>query len=493
MQVIGLDIGTSGVKSTVFDEKANVLSHAYREYDLIGREKDEYELDPQVLLNSCYHVLVESTRGMEDVRAICATSFGEAFVNLDEEDRPLMNSMIYMDKRGTEECAEYLARYTREEIFETSGQFVDPMFAVYKLRWINKHRNEVMKKTRRICFIADYVTYSLGAGHVCDYSLAARSSMFDVHKKTWIKSAVEFSRIDPRCLPEPIPGGSVAGEMSEEAAKKLGMKAGVKLIIGGHDQVLAALGGGAKGAGDVMNGMGTVDCFTAIMDENGIDQGKLLKYNLPLVPYLDTGLYASYAFNMSGGCVVKWFRDTVAQDIAGREDAYDLLNREAPGEPTGLLVIPYLAGGGVPYMDALTPGVVAGLRIGTSRGKLLRAFLEGESYEMMSIIECLEDAGMKVHKVVTVGGGTKSPLWMQIRADIFARSIYLPSNSEAGTLASAMLCYVGLGLYDDVWAAQRDMVSYARAFTPDSASHAQYADHFKRYKALYQAVKGVYA
>lgn len=492
MRVIGLDVGTSGVKSTVFDERANVLSHAHREYDLIGREKGEYELDPRVLLASARAVIEQSARGLDDVRAICVTSFGESFVCLDERDEPLSNTMIYMDKRGGEACEAYLKLHTREQVFARSGHFVDPMFSIYKLNWLHAHRPELMAATRRICFIADYITYSLGAEHACDYSLAARSGMFNVREKRWIDEAVAFSGLNARCLPRPVPGGSVVGELGAEAARSLGLAPGAKLIVGGHDQILAALGSGAREAGDVMNGMGTVDCITCVMDEAALDPGKLLKYNFPMVPYLDSGLYVTYAFSMSGGCVVKWFRDVLAMDVAERADAYDILNREAPGEPTGLIVLPYLAGGGTPYMDASTPGVVAGLRLGTSRGALFRAFLEGESYEMMLNIECLEDAGIHISRVITAGGGTKSALWMQLRADLFGRPVHLSAISEAGTLASALLCYVGLGLYPDVWTAQRALVGYARSFEPRAEHTAAYAAHYRRYKALYRAVKEIY-
>ncbi len=216
------------------------------------------------------------------------------------------------------------------------------------------------------------------------------------------------------------------------------MTPGAKLIVSGHDQISAALGSGAWEPGDVANGMGTVDCITAVMRGDRLNLGSLMKYNFPVVPFMDTGNYVTYAFNMSGGCAIKWFRDVLAKDLAGRDDAYRLLDGEADGEPTGIIVLPYLAGGGTPFMDGATPAAIAGLRLGTSRGKLFRAFLEGESYEMMLNIECLREVGIDIGKVITVGGGSNSKLWMQIRADVFDRPVYLPVNKEAGTLASAM-------------------------------------------------------
>ena len=493
MAVIGLDVGTSGVKSTVFDGEARVIAHAYREYNLVGEDQGKYELDPKMLLDSAMAVIRESAgQAGQPVTAISVTSFGESFVCLDAKGQALCNTMIYMDKRGSQECQEYLSLRSEGDIFRQCGQFVDPMFALYKLRWMKKHCPQIMEKTARICFIADFITSMLGGRNQCDYSLAARSAMFDVFEKKWIDEAVAFAGINPAVLPQPVPGGSVVGQVSPEAAEALGVEAGARLILGGHDQIMAALGSGAWEAGDVANGMGTVDCIIAVMDRKDMDFDQLLKYRFPIVPFLDSGRYVTYAFNMSGGCTVKWFRDTLSQDIAGRKDAYALLNQQAPSAPTDIYVLPYLAGGGTPYMDGDTPGAVVGLRLGTSRGQLFRAFLEGETYEMMLNIQCLKECGVDVGKVITVGGGSNSPLWMQIRADVFGREVYLPANKEAGTLATALLGCVGMGAYPSIRQAQQQMISYPTRFLPDPERHAQYAPRYQRYKALYKAVKALY-
>lgn len=494
MAVIGLDVGTSGVKSTVLDDNARVIAHAYREYDLLCPAEGQYELDPRVLLKGALEVIRESAgKAGTDIEAISVTSFGESFVCLDERDEVLSNTMIYMDKRGAEECAEYLALRSEMDIFARCGHYVDPMFGIYKIRWMQKHCPKLMAKMRRICFIADFITYKLGAAHKCDYSLAARSAMFDVFHKAWIDEALAFAGLDRAMLPEAVPGGSTVGEVSPAIAQELGLGAGVKLIVAGHDQVAAVMGSGAWEAGETANGMGTTDCITAVLSAEGLDYEALIRNSLTLVPYLDSGRFVTYAFNVSGGCAVKWFRDTLAKDIAEREDAYALLNQETPSEPTDLIVLPYLAGSGTPYMDGNTPCVFAGLRLGTDRGKLFRGLLEGETYEMMVNIECLKECGVEVEKVITVGGGSSSPLWMQIRADIFGRDIYLPENKEAGTLGTAILCYVGMGRYASIPEAQKKMISFSKKFTPDAASHAHYAAKYQKYKKLYAMVKELFA
>lgn len=494
MFVIGLDVGTSGVKSTLFDAKTNVLAHAYREYNLICDQDGQFELNPALLLQKALEVIKESTAGgaANQVRAICVTSFGESFVCMDAEGKVLSNTMIYMDKRGTQECGEFVNLCSEDEIYTTSGQFVDPMFAVCKLRWLQKNKPELLAKTKKISFITDFITHSLGAEHCCDYSLAARSGMFDIKQKKWWEVALRFAGVEVGQLPKPVPGGSVVGTLSSAVAKELGMDTAVKLIVGGHDQILAAIGSGAKKAGDIANGMGTVDCMTVVMNGDTVCKETLLKYKLPLVPFLAGENYVTYAFNMSGGCTVKWFRDVLAQDVAKQSDAYRVLDDEAARKPTGLFVIPYFAGGGTPYMDNSLPAVMAGMRLNTTRGELYRAFLEGESYEMRLSLDCLSEAGVSVRQIATVGGGAKSPLWMQIRADIFNKPIHILKNNEAGTLGSAMMCYTNIGLYSNIAEAQQACVQVTKHFEPDEKSVVEYSRHYKKYKAIYRAMKEVY-
>ncbi len=493
MHVIGIDIGTSGVKSTVFDDKANIINHAYREYDLISPGERMFEVNPVEIRKKAFEVIAQSVQGLnsKQVKAICITSFGESFVCFDEKENIIANSMIYMDFRGTEECEEIRKLFSGEELLKTTGAYIDPMFAMYKMRWITKNKPEIWEKTKRISFMTDFLAYSLGAEHMCDYSLATRSAMFDIVNKKWWKPGVDFSGISEDILPTPVPGGSVVGTVRADIANELGMDSTTQIILGGHDQILAAVGSGANEVGDIANGMGTVDCMTAIYQMEGLNFSKMLEYNLPIVPYLDNdNKFATYLFNMSGGCTIKWFRDTLAKDFV--ENAYDQLNKEAPKDPTGLIFIPYLAGGGTPYMDGNTPGVFAGLRLNTTRGQMFRGLMEGETYEMRLNCDCMQDVGLSRNRLITVGGGSKSSLWMQIRADILEQDIVVAKNSEAGTLGSAMISYTKLGLYGSLEEAQQHLVELSTIYKPNAKSVEIYRKNYEKYKKVYQTMKEIY-
>lgn len=492
MYVIGLDVGSSGVKSTLFDEQARVIDHAYQEYDLICEREGWYELNPDLLLASTLSVLKESTRSCDksEIKAICVTSFGESFVCLDAENKVLDNTMLYMDIRGLDECEEFKTSNDEKELFFLTGQDVDKMFALFKLRWIAKHKPHVIEKTKKICFITDFITHMLGAEHSCEYSLAARSALFDIRKKCWNGDLVNYAGIQMDMLPKVVPSGTITGEMSLGIAKELGITGSVQLIVGGHDQIFAAIGSGANQTGDVANGLGTVDCMISVISGD-MGMEKLMQYNFQVVPFLEEDRYVSYAFNMSGGCTVKWFRDNLAKDIVNLPDAYDRLNQEMPKGVSNLFFIPYLAGGGTPYMDAQTPALLAGMRLGTTRGDLFRAFLEGEAYEMRRIVDCMEDANLDIKRIITVGGGSKSSKWMQIRSDIFNKKVLVPQNREAGTIGSAILCYANTGVYSSIGEAQRDLIRYNETFEPQQEYVGQYKQNFEKYKKLYEAYKEI--
>jgi xylulokinase len=485
MNAIGLDVGTSGVKCTLFDENAHILHTSLVEYNIICKREGQYELDPDILREAALSAIRQSIQNFNksEIKAVCVTSIGESFVCLDEDNNVLCNAMIYMDNRGTDETVEFKKMIGEEKIFNTCGQYLDSMFALYKIRWLQKNNPDILKKTVKICFIADYITYCLGGEHVCDYSLAARSAMFDIRKKCWWKEAVDFAQINPKVLPKPVPSGSIAGKVSKSASDSTGLSEGTLLVIGGHDQILAAVGAGVSENGDIANGMGTVDCMTFIMEESNIS-ARLREFNFAITPYLEQNLYISYAFNMSGGCIVKWFKETF-----GRDASYSELDKEIPQKPTDLVVIPYLAGGGTPYMDADTPATIFGIRLNTTRGDLFRAFMESESFEMNLNLECIERADIEIKKIITVGGGTNSEAWLQIRSDVFEREIFTTNINEAGTLGSAIMCFVKLGVYPTVKAAQEKLIKITNTYKPEPEKAEIYKIKYQKYSRLYYLLK----
>ncbi len=483
MTAAGLDVGTSGVKATIFSEDMRVLSHAYREYPTLMPSPGMYELDPETVFSAVLEVLAEAVAvsGQRTLEAVCITSFGESFTCLDSEDKPLNNFMLYIDTRGGDACRAFGESMSECELYAVTGHYIDPMFSMFKLRHIFDADPALAPRVRKLCFVADYVAYRLGAEHVCEYSLASRSCMLDIRAKKWWTPGVEFSGLNADALPGLIPVGGEAGRMSAELAEKLNIDFRPLLMLGGHDQICAAAGSGAFDVGEAANGMGTVDCMTLLLG-GGVDTDRMVADRLTMVPYITYGVYAAYAVNYTGGSTVQWFRNTLAGELRSQGDSYDRLNAEAPAEPTDILVIPDFSEGGI-------PATISGMTLSTTRGELFRAFLEGESMEMKLRLDILDSAGAHAQRIITVGGGAKSPLWMQLRADIFGREITVPRISEAGTLACAMICFVRLGVYPDLRAAAAAASGESASYRP-SSNEGVYAKKYKKYLGLRRGLEG---
>lgn len=490
MVVIGLDVGTTGVKSTVINNTGKALAYAYQEYSLVSKQKGFFEVDIRVLKTSIKKVLLESitTYGKSDIRAICATSFGESIVLLGENNEILADSMTYMDERGNEEVEDIKDKFSLQLIAKTTGLLPHPMYTAGKIKWIVDHNKDIIAKTKKIHFIADYALSILGGEHITDCSLASRSMFFDVVKKKWWNELIDYIGINFAVLPKITETGNAVGNVSKDIAQELGLGNDVRLILGGHDQITNAIGTGVLETGNAMNGIGTVDCLTPAFSLDEVNP-KMAEYNYPTVPYIKN-LTVTYALNFSGGSILKWFRDNFAKDLP-RDCAYELLNKEAIKQPSDLLIFPYFAGSGTPYMDLNAKAAILGLRLSTDRGTLFRAILEGESYEIRYNLECLNECGIEVNNIVTVGGGSKSKLWMQIRSDIFNKTITVPDVNQAGTMGSAMLGFVNIGMFSDLFEAKSELIKTKSTYHPNKENVDLYDEFYLKYKKVLKFIQEI--
>jgi xylulokinase len=500
MSVLGIDIGTSGCKASVVDAEGRITGQAYKEYCLASPGPGMQEIDPELVWRSTKDVILlaasaAAERRASPVRAISVSSFGEAVVPVDASGRPLRNAILYIDRRGAEEAKAMGERLGPERVHAITGAPVHSMYSISKILWIKRNEPEIFRETYKFLLLADYTLVRLGARPHSDYSLAARTQAFDVVKKRWSPEILDFAEVDEGKFGEAVQAGSVVGELGRELAHELGMAAGTLLVAGGHDQPCAALGAGVIGSGFAVDGLGSTECVTPAFDEPVINEA-MAKSGFACVPHVVPGFYVTYAFTFTCGSVLKWFRDHLAGDRrieAERRglDVFDLLIEEAAGSPSPLLLLPHFAGAATPYMDADARGAIIGLGIETTGRDIVRAILEGVTYEMMVNVECLAEAGVAVEELRAVGGMSKSEAYLQLKADMMGRRISSLDVPEAGTLGVAILAGVASGLYPDIESAVGSLVHRKREFEPDMAMHARYLERFTSYKLMYPAVDDI--
>ena len=483
MKIGGLDIGTTGCKLTVFDTDGAQLGKAYRDYP-VRRSVSGHEIDISAMMDSVFTVIREMAEQYPDIGGIGVTSFGETFVMVDEDGNPLHNAMLYTDPRGAEECAELVAALGAERIARITGLAPHEMYSISKIMWIKRHWPEVYAAARRIHLIEDYVVWHLTHQAQIDYSLATRTMAFDIEKLCWAGEILDVAGVDPALLSKPVPTGTPAGKVTAQAAEKTGLHKDCVIVSVSHDQVAAAVGAGAFDGSVAVDGAGTVECLTPIYDSLP-DIDMMRKGYFSVVPYVIPGKYVAYAFSYTGGALIDWCLHTMGQGKTNQEleTAYGKI------EPSGLLVLPHFAGAATPYMDTGSKGAILGLTTDTTTADLYRACMEGVAYEMRVNYEALRDSGIRFTKLHATGGGAKSKIWMQMKADVLNLPITALQTADAGTVGSAMLTGIAIGQFGSLRDAAAVMVQKAETYDPRPDMHEQYMKHYERYKKVYQAVR----
>ena len=497
MKIAGLDIGTTGCKCTVFDENGGYLDKAYRDYP-VKRTVGGHEIDISAIMDGVYASTREMAGKYPDIAGIGVTSFGETFVCVDEAGEPLHPAMLYTDPRGKEECRELAEKLGERKIADITGLRPHEMYSISKIMWIKKHQPEVYEAAHRILLMEDYVVYHLTGKAQIDYSLATRTMAFDIRKLCWSREIFEAAGIDRDLMAEPVPTGSVAGTVSLSAAEKTGLHPDTKVISVSHDQVAAAVGAGAFDGSVAVDGAGTVECLTPVYDRIP-DIDVMYQGYFSVVPYVVPGKYVAYAFSYTGGALIQWCTETLAKkekELVKEwgisvneylEQAYaDQIEEE---NPSGLLVLPHFAGAATPYMDTGSKGAILGLTTATTTADIYRGCMEGVVYEMYLNMQALKGSGIRFEKIHATGGGAHSEQWMQMKADILNLPIVALKTVDAGTVGSAMLTGIAIGIFQDLQDAADHMVEEMKTYEPRAKMHEKYMKLYENYKSVYQAVR----
>ncbi len=490
MSYLGLDIGTSGCKAVVYGESGRRLAGAHRAYPVQAPQPGWAELDSDQVLAACREVIREAAgQAGEPVRALGVSSQGEAFTPVDSAGRCLGRAMVSSDSRAAELMADFTERFGVKKLYQITGHTPAPLFSLFKLLWLKAHEPEIWARSAKFLCFEDLLQQSLGLEPALGWSLAGRTLLFDVKRHVWSREILDAVGLDESRLARPLAGGTVAGEVSRAAAARFGLPAGVKVVCGGHDQGLAALGAGVCQAGTVMYAAGSVECVCPVV-ERPVLNATLRRNNLCCYDYCLPGLYCSVAYSLTGSNLLQYFLEQFGQaerQAAGGESggAYERLLAQLPAEPTELLALPYFTPSGTPYFDSRTPGALIGWRLSTSKGEVLKALLEGVALEMRLNLELLESSGFRIERLIATGGGMRNPALVQLKADVLGRPLTTLAVEEAGCLGAARLAQRALG--EEARASEAETAGME--VRPDPHRAAQYRRKFAQYRELYPAVR----
>ncbi len=494
MSLLGIDAGTTGCKAAVFSEEGQLLSSAYAEYDIRHPQAGYAELDPVEVWAIIKDLIRQAAAqaGASAIRGVSVSSMGEAVVPITAEMQVLGPSLLNFDQRGEEYLADLAAKISDQHLYQINGNTLGNHYSLTKLLWIQHHQPEIYARTRYFLHWSGYLSCMLGAEPAVDYSLANRTLLFDLDRAAWSDELLALAGLDAAKLPQPVPSGTVIGSVSESMARELGLPAGIPIAAAAHDQNANALGCGVIHEGQAVYGMGTYTCITPVFRRR-IDPQIMLERGLNTEHHAAPGQFVSFIYNQ-GGALLKWYRDTFAAAekqaaAASGQDIYAALISEIPAGPSGVLVLPHFIPTGPPEFISNSSGVMAGLKLETTRGEILKGMLEGSIYYLKESVDTLPSAGIRIDDFRAVGGGSKSDAWVQLSADIFGTTFVRPRVTEAGTLGAAILAGVGAGVFQSVEEGVRAMVSLDRTFEPDPARHRAYAGRYAQYRKLWPLMK----
>ncbi len=485
MYLIGIDLGTTGVKAVAFTEEGRI---AAMEYEAYRQEsvKGQRQLQALALWESCQRVLAAAFAKCppQEEGALCVSSFGEGFVCLDGDGRELSPVMLLTDDRGQEEFSRLIRRLDPGEIAAVTGLKPHNSYSLSKILYLKSHCPEIYERTRHILLMGDYLYYKLGGEFVTDYSMASRTMLFDVHRKRWDPWLMEKAQVEAGLFSRPVQGGAAVGQVLPEVARRLHLPGKTMLVMGGHDQTVAAVVSRGKTA-YTMCSMGTSECVTPILKEP-LQKSHILAWGHPNEPFMEAGAYNTLAYNVTSGLLAQWAAQTLA---SGESRPYAVLEKEMPPKPTRILALPYLHGSGTPYLDSEARLSLLGIDETARRGDIYRGILEGLCMDQRLNIEKLggdklEDAGL-----LATGGASKSQAWLQIKADVLERPVHRLVCGQAGALGCAILCAVAAKIYPSLKVAAQVMAQVETAAEPREEESRFYREKFQIYQTLYEDCK----
>jgi len=486
MSLLGIDMGTSGVKAGVFSLDGACLAQAYREYNMLRPQPGWAELDSGEDWQKTKAVIAEagSQAKADPVTALSISSFGEAVVPVTQDRRILDQSILCVDERGQEHIDRLLAEFGHERFYAINPNLLGPNYSMPKILWLQEHRPEACEQADLFLHWADFVAFMLGTDPFANNSHANRTLLFDLDRNDWSDELLAWSGIPRSKLAPVVSGGTVTGAVADAMAAELGLPRGVQVVAGGHDQCCNALGCGGVNAGQAVYGMGSFDCITPIF-EKPADPLRMLHHNLNVEHHVLPDLYVAFLYNQAG-LLVKWFRDTFTDGSV----SYETLHDELSPDPTRLLVLPHFDT--PPHHSPDTAGVIVGLRTRTTRGDILKAILECTALYFVEGIAAMRRLGMDTTGFIASGGGARSDQGLQIRADVFGIPIVRPRITEAGLLGAAMLAGISTGAFNCAKEAAEIFVHNDRTFDPDPARHSLYREKHALYRQLYPALQPLF-
>lgn len=484
---MGIDLGTSSLKTVVMDESGTVLGMASRAYQFRSPFQGYAEQDPEEWWQSCVEtirqILAEGCVKPEEIRGISFSGQMHGLVSLDRDGHAVRPAILHCDARSGEQIREIKSLFGEEKIRELMMNAVYTGFLLPSLVWVREKEPQCYEKIRHVCLPKDYLKFRFTGEISSDYSDASATLAFDVQKGCWSREILDCLDIPQEWFPICFGTSEVAGKVSASAARETGLREGTPVIAGGGDQVMQGIGNGITQVGQASANIGTSGQLSFQADRAILN------------PDLSTNTFMGYRKNrwitmgaiMNAGLCYKWFSGLFPDTDYHKMN--EKIAKVAPGSG-GVVFLPYLNGERTPHLDPDLSGAFFGINLQTGREQLARAVMEGVSFALYQCMEVCTGLGLQADSIIASGGGARSLPWLQMQADIYDIPVKVADTEEQAGLGAAIAAGVGAGVYADIEEGCRTVVRYKDfVAVPDPGRHEIYMDYYQLYKDIFASCR----
>lgn len=494
--LLGLDLGTTGVKALLLSAAGGPIAEATAEYPLHSPRPGWNEQDPvdwwDGAVRAVREVLTQSRADPVHIAALALSGQMHGATLLDDNGDILRPCILWNDQRSAAECDVITERIGLDNLLRWVANPALAGFTAPKLLWVREHEPSVFSRLATVLLPKDYLNFRLTGERATEVSDASGTLLFDVFQRRWSAEMVDALDLPAAILPPVFASTDVIGRLTREAATATGLCAGTPVVAGGADNACAAVGAGVIAPGQVLTSIGTSGTVVAPSDEQRFDPGARLHTFCHAVP--DTWYLMGVV--LSAGGSLRWFRDTLATDeqqeaAASGRYAYEVIMNEAAGVPPGsegLIFLPYLTGERTPHGDPNARGVFFGLSLRHTRAHLARSVIEGVTFALADSVAIMRDLGIEVESVRATGGGARSPFWRQLQADILATRVFPAASGAGPALGAAILAGAGTGVFTSIEEAVERFVHPGAEHAPQPDQVALYRRYHTLYDRLYPAL-----
>ena len=496
--MMGIDVGTSGTRAVIVRPDGHVVGAATGDHEPMRMEKPGWaEQAPenwwQATIVAVRAALAEAGLKGSDITAIGMSGQMHGVVLLDKDCAVLRPSLIWCDQRSQAQCDWITSRVGAERLIQLVSNPALTGWSAPKLLWIRDHEPKVYERAAHCLLPKDFVRFRLTGEFASEVSDASGTLLFDVTHRRWSAEMLSALEIDPKLFPRVYESPEITGEIKPEVAKLTGLKAGTPVVGGGGDQAASAIGNGIVEPGLTSATLGTSGVIFAYTEAPKLDPRGRIHTFCHAVP----GKWHVMGVTQGAGLSLRWFRENFGASEAGcaRQiglDPYDLIIKEAETVPPGslgLLWLPYLMGERTPVLDAQARGMWFGLTASHTRAHVIRSILEGVAFSLRDSVEIFKELGIPVEQIRASGGGSRSPAWRQIQADIFGKELVTLRTSEGSAFGAALLAGVGGKIYSSVQESAHQAIQIQESMAPRPQVVPIYDRLYQVYRRLYPAVR----